>query len=175
MNDLIIGIISTLISTIIIGLWGTLIIVPYQAHMKIYKAILRLSRNYDDPRKYIGDLMPTSLMINCIEKQRGQIEEILESILELKELSRFTYWLFNYQKLELSLKLLFNYTNDPIMLDKQKEFSDDYILNQDAFFADLKKTARLPKIKIILLFLIPTIMLIAIIIIAIYFICLASK
>ena len=61
------------------------------------------------------------------------------------------------------------------MLDRQKEFSDDYILNQDAFFADLKKTARLPKIKIILLFLIPTIMLIAIIIIAIYFICLASK
>ena len=168
MNDLIIGIISTLITTIIIGLWGTLIIVPYQEHMKIYKAILHLSRNYDDPRKYIGDLTPTSLMINCIQKQREQIEEILDSVLELKELSRFTYWFFNYPKLEISLNFLFNYTNNPIMLDKQKEFSDDYTLNQDAFFAGLKKAARLPKIKIILLFLIPTIALITVILMAIY-------
>ena len=47
MRDLIIGVVSTLISTIFIGLWGTLMIVPYQEHRKIYKAILHLARNYE--------------------------------------------------------------------------------------------------------------------------------
>lgn len=60
MRDLIIGVVSTLISTIIIGLWGTLMIVPYQEHMKIYKAILHLARNYEDPHKCGGQLIPTS-------------------------------------------------------------------------------------------------------------------
>lgn len=170
MKDLIIGIGSTLISTIIIGLWGTMIIVPYQEHMKIYKAILQLARKYEDPRKYEGQFIPTSLMTNCIGEQLGQIENVQGSILEQKELSRFACWIFKYEKLVNQLEFLAQYTKNPVMLSEQKEFSDDYLLNQDKFFGELKKLSRFPKVKIILLFLIPTIALGAVFCVTIYFI-----
>ena len=171
MKDLMIGVVSTLISTIIIGLWGTLIIVPYQNHMKIYKAILHLARNYEDPRKYEDQIVPTSLMTNCIGKQLEQIENIQDSLLEQKDLSRFAYWIFKYEKIVNQLEFLAEYTRNPVMLSEQKEFPDDYLLNQDKFFGELKKLSRFPKVKIILLFLIPTIALIAVFCTAIYFIC----
>ena len=57
------------------------------------------------------------------------------------------------------------------MLSEKKEFSDDYCLNEDTFFEELKKLARFPKIKIVLLFLIPTLVLIIVFCAAIYFIC----
>ena len=56
------------------------------------------------------------------------------------------------------------------MLSEQKEFSDDYLLDQDTFFGELKKRSRFPKVKIILLFLIPTIALIDFFCTAVYFI-----
>lgn len=171
MRDLIIGVVSTLISTIIIGLWGFLMIVPYQEHMKIYKAILHLTRNYEDPRKYVGQLTPISLMTNCIKKQLEQIETIQDSILEQKDLSSFSCWIFKYEELVNKLGFLAEYTRNPFMLSEQKEFSEDYRLNQDTFFEELKKLARFPKVKIALLFLIPTIVLITVFCAAIYFIC----
>lgn len=170
MRDLVIGVVSTIVSTIIIGLWGTLIIVPYREHMKIYKAVLRLARNYKDPREYEGQLLPVSLMIDCMEKQLDQIENIRDSILEQKDLSAFSYWIFKYGKLAQKLTFLAEYTRNPVMLNEQKEFSDDYLLNQDKFFVELRKAARLPKVKIVLLFLIPTIALIAVFCTAVYFI-----
>lgn len=170
MKDLVIGVVSTLVSTIIIGLWGTLIIVPYQNHMKIYKAILHLSRNYEDPRKYEGQLIPTSLMTNCIGRHLEQIGNIQDSLLEQKDLSRFAYWIFKYGKLVGQLEFLAEYTRNPIMLSEQKEFPDDYLLDQDKFFGELKKLSRFPKIKIILLFLAPTIALISVFCTAAYFI-----
>lgn len=171
MRDLIIGVVSTLISTIIIGLWGTLMIVPYQEHMKIYKAILHLARNYEDPHKYEGQLIPTSLMTNCIGKQLEQIENIQNSILEQKDLSSLSCWIFKYEELVNQLGFLAEYTRNPIMLSEQKEFSDSYRLNQDTFFEELKELARFPKIKIALLFLIPTLILIIVVCAAVYFIC----
>ena len=170
MRDLTIGIVSTLISTIIIGLWSTLIIVPYQEHMKVYKAILRLARNYEDPRRYEDQFIPTSLMTDCIEKQLEQIESIQDSLLEQKELSKFACRIFRYEKLINKLKFLAEYTRNPVMLSDQKEVSEDYLLDQDKFFGELKKAARLPKVKIALLFLIPTIALSAVFCTAVYFI-----
>lgn len=171
MRELIIGVASTIISTIIVGLWGTLIIAPYQNHMKIYKGILRLARNYEDPRKYESQLFPTSLKTNCIGKQLEQIEKVQDSILEQKELSRFACWIFKYEKLINQLESLAEYTRDPVMLSEQKEFSYDYLLDQDKFFGELKKRSKFPKVKIILLFLIPTIALSAVFCTAVYFIC----
>lgn len=165
-----IGVISTLISTIIIGLWGTLIIVPYQTHMKIYKAILHLARNYEDPRKYEDQFIPKTLMTDCIEKQLDEIETIQDSLLEQKDLSRFAYWIFKYEKLVDQLGFLAEYIRNPVMLNEQKEFPDDYRLDQDKFLGELKKRSRFPKVKIILLFLIPTIALIAVFLAAIYLI-----
>ena len=171
MRELILGVASTIISTIIVGLWGTLIIAPYQNHMKIYKGILRLARNYEDPRKYESQLFPTSLKTNCIGKQLEQIEKVQDSILEQKELSRFACWIFKYEKLINQLESLAEYTRDPVMLSEQKEFSYDYLLDQDKFFGELKKRSKFPKVKIILLFLIPTIALSAVFCTAVYFIC----
>lgn len=171
MRDLIIGVGSTLISTIIIGLWGTMIIVPYQNHMKIYKAILHLARNYEDPRKYADQFIPTSLMTNCMGNQIEQIGSIKDSILEQAELSRFACWIFKYEKLVNQLEFLAEYTRNPVMLSEQKEFSDDYLLDQDKFFGELKKLSRFPKFKIILLFLFPTIALSIVFCAAIYYIC----
>lgn len=171
MRELMIGVASTIISTIIVGLWGTLIIAPYQNHMKIYKAILRLARNYEDPRKYESQLFPTSLKTNCIGKQLEQIEKVQDSILEQKELSRFACWIFKYEKLINQLESLAEYTRDPVMRSEQKEFPDDYLLDQDEFFWELKKRSKFPKVKILLLFLIPTIALSAVFCTAVYFIC----
>ena len=139
--------------------------------MKIYKGILRLARNYEDPRKYESQLFPTSLKTNCIGKQLEQIEKVQDSILEQKELSRFACWIFKYEKLINQLESLAEYTRDPVMLSEQKEFSYDYLLDQDKFFGELKKRSKFPKVKIILLFLIPTIALSAVFCTAVYFIC----
>ena len=54
------------------------------------------------------------------------------------------------------------------MLKEQKEFEDDYILDTDKFFSGLKQEAKVPIGKVILLFLVPTILLIMIIVTAIY-------
>lgn len=48
MCDFIIGILATLLSTAIIGLWGTLIIEPYRSHVLIRKQILRFIKGRID-------------------------------------------------------------------------------------------------------------------------------
>ena len=40
MDDFIIGILATLLSTAIIGLWGALLVDPYRSHVSIHKQIL---------------------------------------------------------------------------------------------------------------------------------------
>ena len=169
MVDLLISTGSTLISAIIVGLWGILVIIPYKKHMKIYRDVLYLRRNYSDPRRYEGEFIPSSIMVDCIGKQLDLIEKVLDSVLEQKELSKFSNWFFKYEELAYRLNFLWEYTKNPIMLDRKKEFSNDYILDQEIFFSDLKKAASLPKVKIIFLFLIPAIVFIALISIAIYY------
>ena len=57
-----------------------------------------------------------------------------------------------YEELVNQLGFLAEYTRNPVMLSEQKAFSDDYRLNQDTFFEELKNLARFPQIKIALLF-----------------------
>lgn len=154
MKDFLIGTVTTLLSAFIIGLWGTVIVLPFQTQQKIHKAVLRVLRNYKDPRDYQGMFTPTSLMLDIMKKQCDQIEEIIDLIQEQRELNKFTCWLFNYDRLEANLHFLFEYIRNPIMLDEQKEFEDNYALDTDKFFADIRKTAKLPKLKLGLIFLI---------------------
>lgn len=97
MVDIIIGVIATIASTIILGLFGMLIITPYRNHQEIFKKILRIIRNYEDPRTYQRQMLPTSLMVDCIEKQICQIEEIFDLIDEQKDLNPLLYKLFRYE------------------------------------------------------------------------------
>lgn len=61
MLDFIIGVFTTIISMLLIGLWGILIINPYKTHLTIYKKTLRFIRNFEDPRRFEGQLAPKVL------------------------------------------------------------------------------------------------------------------
>ena len=89
MLDFILGVFATIISTLLIGLWGILIINPYKTHLTIYKKILRFIRNFEDPRRFEGQIIPNALLINSIERQVEELEEILDLIEEQKDLNRF--------------------------------------------------------------------------------------
>lgn len=168
MEDLIIGIVATLLSTVIISLWGIFIITPYNEQRKIYKKILKTLRNYKDPRKYENKILPDSITINCIKEQVDSINEILDLLEEQKDLNHFLYWLFNYEKVKIYLRFLLEYIRDPIMLKEQRQFESDYILDSKKLFHTIKKKSRIPIGKIILLFLIIAILLITIIVIIMY-------
>lgn len=147
MIDILIGIIATIASTVILGLFGMFIITPYRNHQEILKKILRIIRNYEDPRKYQGQMLPTSLMVDCIEKQICQIEEVFDLMDEQKDLNPVLYKLFGYEKTEGFLHILFEYIRNPIMLKDSKEFDDEYLLDTEIIFSNIKKKARFPWIK----------------------------
>lgn len=147
MIDILIGIIATIASTVILGLFGMFIITPYRNHQEIFKKILRIIRNYEDPRKYQGQMLPSSLMVDCIEKQICQIEEVFDLMDEQKDLNPILYKLFGYEKAEGLLHILFEYIRNPIMLKDSKEFDDEYLLDTDKIFSNIKKKARFPWIK----------------------------
>ena len=147
MIDILIGIIATIASTVILGLFGMFIITPYRNHQEIFKKILRIIRNYEDPRKYQGQMLPSSLMVDCIEKQICQIEEVFDLMDEQKDLNPILYKLFEYEKAEGLLHILFEYIRNPIMLKDSKEFDDEYLLDTDKIFPNIKKKARFPWIK----------------------------
>lgn len=147
MIDILIGIIATIASTVILGLFGMFIITPYRNHQEIFKKILRIIRNYEDPRKYQGQMLPSSLMVDCIEKQICQIEEVFDLMDEQKDLNPILYKLFEYEKAEGLLHILFEYIRNPIMLKDSKEFDDEYLLDTDKIFSNIKKKARFPWIK----------------------------
>lgn len=133
MLDFILGVFATIISTLLIGLWGILIINPYKTHLTIYKKILRFIRNFEDPRRFEGQIIPNALLINSIERQVEELEEILDLVEEQKDLNRFWYWLFNFNGVSRYLNRIYEYIRNPIMLDEQKEFKDDYILDCNFF------------------------------------------
>ena len=147
MIDILIGIIATIASTVILGLFGMFIITPYRNHQEILKKILRIIRNYEDPRKYQGQMLPTSLMVDCIEKQICQIEEVFDLMDEQKDLNPVLYKLFGYEKTEGFLHILFENIRNPIMLKDSKEFDDEYLLDTEKIFSNIKKKARFPWIK----------------------------
>lgn len=166
MVDIIIGVIATIASTIILGLFGMLIITPYRNHQEIFKKILRIIRNYEDPRKYQGQMLPTSLMVDCIEKQICQIEEIFDLMDEQKDLNPLLYKLFRYEQTESYLHILFEYIRNPIMLKDSKEFDDNYLLDTEKIFKSIKKNARFPWIKFGVIALVLLLLFISILIIA---------
>lgn len=91
MLDFAIGVFATIISTMLIGLWGIVIINPYRSHLTIYKKILGFIRNFEDPRRFEGQFVPKSLLVDCIKRQIEVLEEILDLIEEQKDLHKFWY------------------------------------------------------------------------------------
>lgn len=151
MLDLIIGIVATIASTIIIGLFGLLIIAPYKMHQEIFKKILRLIRNYEDPRTYQGQMLPYSSIVKCIEKQVNNIEEINDLIDEQKDLNPLLYKLFKYDEAKRCINVLFHYISDPIALEESKEFDEEYRLDSQKLFKELKQRTRFPWLKFVII------------------------
>lgn len=168
MLDFIIGVFTTIISTLLIGLWGILIINPYKTHLTIYKKTLGFIRNFEDPRRFEGQLAPKVLQTNCIKRQIEELEEILDLIEEQKDLNRFWYWLFSFKNVSRYLNTIYEYIRNPIMLNKQKEFKDDYILDCNLFFKKLKKIVKIPNWKVLFLLILVTVLITSVVIVSIY-------
>lgn len=167
MLDFAIGVFATIISTLLIGLWGILIINPFRSHLTIYKKILKFIRNFEDPRRIEGQFIPKSLLVDCVKRQIEALEEILDLVEEQKDINKFWYWLFNFKDVSRYLNTIFEYIRNPIMLDEQKEFKDDYVLDCNLFFKKLKKTVKIPNWKIVFLFILITILIISIFVVSI--------
>jgi len=59
-----------------------------QNHLTIYKKTLRFIRDFEDPRRFEGQLALNVLQTNCIKRQIEELEEILDLIEEQKDLYR---------------------------------------------------------------------------------------
>ena len=168
MSDFIIGVFATIISTLLIGLWGILIINPYKTHLTIYKKILKFIRSFEDPRRFERQFVPNVLQTNCIKRQIEELEEILDLIEEQKDLNRFWYCLFNFKNVSRYLNTIYEYIRNPIMLNEQKEFKDDYVLDCNLFFKKLKKIVKIPNWKVLLLLILITILITFILVVSIH-------
>lgn len=147
MIDLIIGVVATIASTAVLGLFGMIIITPYKNHQEIFKKILRLIRNYEDPKEYQSQIVSQMLITDCISNQIEKIEEVFDLMLEQKDLNPLLYKVFRYEKIKGFLCILMEYIRNPIMLNNSKEFEDTYLLDTEKLFKDLKKNARFPWVK----------------------------
>ena len=54
------------------------------------------------------------------------------------------------------------------MLDEQKEFKDDYVLDCNLFFKNLKKAVKIPNWKILFMLTLVTILITSIVVVSIY-------
>lgn len=161
MLDFTIGVITTIISTLLIGLWGIFIVNPYKIHLTIYKKILRFIRNFEDPHSFEGQFVPNALLADCIKRQIEELEEIFDLVEEQKDLNKFWYRLFDFEDVLGYLNIIFEYLRNPIMLDDQKVFKDDCILDCKFFFKKLKKKVKIPNYKLIMLLIVISILIIA--------------
>lgn len=151
MQDFFIGVIVTLVGTAIIGVFSILFAKPYKRYSEIYKEVLKLKGNYDEPRKLFSSLGGKSMAINNIEKQQSEILNIVNEVQEQIELHPYYSKLFKYYDLRSSLYFLFEYNRNPIMLPKDKEFEDDYRMDLDKFFDGLIKNIKFPLRKVIII------------------------
>ena len=167
MDDFIIGILATLLSTAIIGLWGVLVVDPFRSHVSIHKQIMRFIRNFEDPRE-INDQLMEHLKVESISRQINTLDDILDLIEEQKGCNKFVYWLFNYKIISKYLNILFEYIRNPIMLESQKRFDTDYILDSAKVFDLLRKKSKVFNWKMFSSLLVITMVLISIFVVAIY-------
>lgn len=145
MIDTIIGVIATIISTMIIGLFSLFLLKPYEDNLIVRKYVLKIIRNFNDPRdeKYAIE--------KCIEEQLSSIQEVLDLISEQCELHPILSKLFKYNDLIMNLNFLSEYIRNPIMLNDSKEFEDSYVLNKDKYYKTLKSCAKFPLLKFALI------------------------
>ena len=54
------------------------------------------------------------------------------------------------------------------MLNEQKEFKDDYVLDCNLFFKKLKKKVKIPNWKVLLLLILVTVLITSVVIVLIY-------
>lgn len=124
MENLLISIVGSLISSIILGLLAICFCIkPYREHRKIYSKIMRLNRQYSDPRDN-GIFEPS---VNF--KQLDEIIEIIDDLNNQKELHPIFSYLFCYKNILCYINLLFDYSRDPIMLAERKNFEPNYLIN----------------------------------------------
>ena len=88
MLDFIGDVLTTIFSTFIIGLCGITIVDPLRSRLIIYKKILRVIRNFEDPRKLGDGFVPNTILIDNIKKQTEAIEAILDLVEEQKEFQK---------------------------------------------------------------------------------------
>lgn len=151
MQDFFIEVIVTLVGTAIIGILSLLFAKPYKKYSEIYKEVLKLKRNYDEPRKLFSSLGGNTLAINKIGKQQSEILDIIDKVQEQIDLHPYYSKLFKYYDLKSSLYFLFEYNRNPIMLPKDKEFEEDYRMDLDKFFDGLIKRIKFPLKKVIII------------------------
>ena len=143
MIDIIIGVVSTIVSAAVLGLFGMRILTPYKNHKEISKRVLHFIRNYEDPRQYKNALY-LSLMLNSIKNQTNEIEDIINLIDEQNDLNPFLYKLLKYDQTKHILEFLFQYLADPVVLNENKKFEETYRLSTEKIFMDLKKSIGFP-------------------------------
>ena len=106
--------------------------------------------------------------MESISRQINTLDDILDLIEEQKDRNKFVYWLFNYKIISKYLNILFEYIRNPIMLESQKRFDNDYILDSAKVFDLLRKKSKVFNWKMVFSLLVITMVLISIFVVAIY-------
>ena len=107
---------------------------PLHMHKEIYSKIKYLERNYNDIfNKNVKD----NFYIGILEKQLKFIKEIEDELYKIKDMHVIFAYLFNYEKIIFQVKFLLLYTKDPIMLKKDRLFSDNYKIDLNKYFRKL--------------------------------------
>ena len=153
-ENIIIGIIVGVISSIITGILKVVAFKePLRKHKEIYSKVKYLERNYDN---IFNKNLKDNFYIGIMEKQLKLIKEIEDELYRIKDVNPIFAYLFNYKKIIFQIKFLLLYTKDPIMLKKDRMFSEDYKIDLKKYFRKLSFYMCCQyKILCILIFLLP--------------------
>ena len=123
-ENILIGIATSVISSILIGIMKIVAFKePLHMHKEIYSKIKYLERNYND---IFNKNKKDNFYIGILEKQLKLIKEIEDELYKIKDIHVIFAYLFNYEKIIFQVKFLSLYTKDPIMLKKDRLFSENY-------------------------------------------------
>lgn len=153
-ENILIGIATSVISSILIGIMKIVAFKePLHMHKEIYSKIKYLERNYND---IFNKNKKDNFYIGILEKQLKLIKEIEDELYKIKDIHVIFAYLFNYEKIIFQVKFLSLYTKDPIMLKKDRLFSENYKIDLNKYFKRLSFYMNFQyKILFILLLILP--------------------
>lgn len=147
-ENILIGVVTGIISSIIIGILKIVAFKePFLKHKEIYSKVKHLERNYDD---IFNKNLKDNFYIGIMGKQLKQIKEIEDKLYEIKDMYPIFASLFNYKKIIFQIRFLLYYTKDPIMLKKDRIFSENYKIDLKKYF---KKVSFLMNFQYKILFI----------------------